>query len=140
VRALPTARISSGVCVINNSLAPLLLCSPSPPVAHLCDSLEVAGAAAVDLCPEWTRSEVLAYVAIYLRVAGFCALGSGLYVAAGARRRLLPTLCTRVRTERNLAADSAPSCSNSVFWFLPIGIISARKLAKNLRDYRCEYV
>jgi hypothetical protein len=89
VRALPTARISSCVCVINNSLAPLLLYSPSPPVAHLCDSLEVAGAAAVDLCPEWTRSEVLAYVAIYLRVAGFCALGSGLYVAAGARRRLV---------------------------------------------------
>jgi len=43
-----------------------------------------AGTEAVNLCPEWTPSEVADYVATYLRVAGFCALCSGLYVAVGA--------------------------------------------------------
>jgi len=36
----------------------------------------------VDLCPEWSKKEVVAYVAVYLRLAGLAALSSLVYVVA----------------------------------------------------------
>lgn len=128
VRALLAANIMWWRAWDYNNISGVHVCVPLS--YRLCTPLRLGAAAAVDLCPEWTRSEVLAYVAIYLRVAGFCALGSGLYVAAGACRLRPPPAPALAR-----APAHAP-----LFFGEPIGIVSARKLARNLRDYRCEYV
>lgn len=37
----------------------------------------------VDLCPEWTKREIIRYVQVYLKMAGLCALTSTTFLVAG---------------------------------------------------------
>ena len=102
-----------------------------------------AGTESVNLCPEWTPSEVADYVATYLRVAGFCALCSGLYVAVGKLTYLpLYVHCFLFWpvSLRFPSISSLPDYHFTLSLRSGIGIAFANDLAKNLRNYRCEYV
>uniref|UniRef100_A0A7S2R9T0 Tetraspanin n=1 Tax=Rhizochromulina marina TaxID=1034831 RepID=A0A7S2R9T0_9STRA len=56
----------------------------------------------VDVCPEWTKEEVIDVVEVYLKLAGLCGFVSLVFVSGG--------------------------------------VMSAYLLAKNLKEYKCEYI
>jgi hypothetical protein len=76
------------------------------------------------VCPEWTKDEVLDYLVVYLRLAGLCGLTSLLFVVPG----MVPA-----RSRRAIPGVASVGISLS-------GMFQAHVLARNLRDYKCEYI